>query len=105
MVITIRDALGPKWYERKLYDDNSLSHGGISKEEEILGEFVNEAEMNAYEDSVKDLQIELKKCGIKQIEEIDRYVEEIIQQKIWDIEEELDIQICDYRWDYKGFNG
>ena len=40
---------------------------------------------------------------MKQIDEIDSKIEEILQQKLWDIEEELDIQIDDYRWDYKGF--
>lgn len=99
MIATIRDILGPRWYERKLYDDNSLSYGGLSKEDEILGEFVNETEINAYEDSAMDLQITLKKCGIKQIEEIDMYFEDIIKEKIEDIEDELGI-VIDFIWDY-----
>ena len=101
MVVTIRQALGPRWYERKLYDDNSLSYGGISREEETLGEFVNNSNLNAYEDSIGELQNELKFCGIKQIEEADSYVEELIQQKLWDLQNELDVIICDFRWDYK----
>ena len=103
MMLNIRDVLGPKWYEYQLYDDNSLSYGGISKSEETLGDFVADAEIDAYYDPVKDVQIALKKAGIQQIDEIDLKIEEILQQKIWDIEEELGIQIIDYRWDYKGF--
>lgn len=99
MITTIRDILGPRWYERKIYDDNSLSYGGLSKEEETLGEFVNDTEINAYEDSAMDLQIALKKCGIKQIEEIDMYFEDIIKEKIENIEDELGI-VIDFTWDY-----
>ena len=32
-MLTIREALGKEWAEYPLYDDNSLSYGGISKEE------------------------------------------------------------------------
>lgn len=102
-MLTIREALGKEWAEYPLYDDNSLSYGGISKEEETLGDFVKDADIDAYYDSVREVQIALKECGMKQIDEIDSKIEEILQQKIWDIEEELDIQIDDYRWDYKGF--
>lgn len=102
-MLTIREALGKEWAEYPLYDDNSLSYGGISKEEETLGDFVKDADIDAYYDSVREVQIALKECGMKQIDEIDSKIEEILRQKIWDIEEELDIQIDDYRWDYKGF--
>ena len=102
-MLTIREALGKEWAEYPLYDDNSLSYGGISKEEETLGDFVKDADIDAEYDSVREVQIALKECGMKQIDEIDSKIEEILQQKLWDIEEELDIQIDDYRWDYKGF--
>ena len=102
-MLTIREVLGKEWAKYPLYDNNSVSYGGISKEEETLGDFVADADIDAYYDPVKDIQIALKKAGIEQIEEIDYKVEEILQQKIWDIEEELGIQIIDYRWDYKGF--
>lgn len=100
--MNIREALGDNLNQIKLYDDNSLTTGGISKEEETLEEFMQDADLNP-EDSVSELQIALHKCGIKQIEEIDTIIEEKIQQKIWDIEEELQINIIDYKWDYKGF--
>lgn len=102
-MLTIREVLDKEWAEYPLYDDNSLSYGGISKEEETLGDFVKDADIDAYYDSVRELQLALKMCGMKQIDEIDSKIEEILHQKLWDIEEELDIQIDDYRWDYKGF--
>ena len=102
-MVTIRDVLGPKWYERKLYDNNSLSTGGISRSEETLGEFIKDTDIDAYNDPVNEIQIELKKCGIKEIEEIDSYIQELIEQKLWDIEEEFNIDIVDYTWDYKGY--
>lgn len=104
MVVTIKDVLGPKWFQYKLYDNNSLSTGGLSHEEETLGEFLADTDIDQY-DSIGLLQDELKSCGIMQIEEADRYVQEIIEQKIWDIEEELGINICDWKWDYKEING
>lgn len=102
-MLTIRKILGKKWAEYPLYDDNNLSYGGISKEEETLGDFVNDADIDAEYDSVGKVQIALKKNGMQQIDEIDLKVEEVLQQKIWDIENELGIQIIDYRWDYEGF--
>lgn len=102
-MLTIRKILGKKWAEYPLYDDNSLSYGGISKEEETLGDFVNDADIDAEYDSVGKVQIALKENGMQQIDEIDLKVEEVLQQKIWDIENELGIQIIDYRWDYEGF--
>lgn len=100
-MITIREVLGPNWREYKLYDNNSLE-GGLAREEETLIDFLNDTDIDQHS-SVSLLQRELKQCGLKEIDEIDRYVEEKLQQKILDIEEEFDIQICDYRWDYKGF--
>lgn len=102
-MITIRDVLGPKWYERKLYDNNSLSTGGISRPEETLGEFIKDTDIDAYEDPVNEIQIELKKCGIKELEEVDSHIQSLIEQKLWDIEEEFNINIIDYTWDYKGY--
>lgn len=98
-MISIYDVLGPKWAQYKLYDDNTLSTGGLSREEETLGEFLSNTDIDQY-DSVALVQSELKMCGIHEIKEIDRYVEELIQQKIWDIEEEFDVKL-DYNWDYK----
>lgn len=100
-MISIRDALGDKWKEIRLYDDNSVSYGGISHSEETLEEFIAEVEIDIHNVSIGELQKRLKNCGIKEIEAGDRYVEEILQQKIWDIENELGITICDYRWDYE----
>ena len=69
-----------------------------------IGANIHEANYAASKaDFINKFQIALKECGMKQIDEIDSKIEEILIQKIWDIEEELDIQIDDYRWDYKGF--
>ena len=103
MTITIRDILGPKWYERKLYDNNSLSTGGICRPEETLGEFIKDTDIDAYEDPVNEIQIELKKCGIQELGEIDSHIQSLIEQKLWDIEEEFNINIIYYTWDYKGY--
>ena len=100
-MISIRDALGAKWYEIKLYDDNSVSYGGMSHSEETLGEFIEDSDLNAYEDTIGELQKELKACGLKEIEAGDSYIQELIEQRIWDMENELNIDIVDYRWDYK----
>ena len=98
--MNIIDVLGENYKTIKLYDDNSVSYGGISHAEETLEEFMNSADI--YEDdSIGELQRALKRCGLKQIEIADSKIEEIIQQKIWDIEEELEVDIVDYRWDYK----
>lgn len=103
-MITIKDALGPKWNTIRLYDDNSTPWGGLMHSEETLGEFMLIAEMSPF-DSIGELQKGLKECGLKQLEIADRHVEEIIQQRIWDIEEELGINVCDWEWDYKEING
>lgn len=98
--MNIIDVLGENYKTIKLYDDNSVSYGGLSHAEETLEEFMNSADI--YEDdSIGELQRALKRCGLKQIEIADSKIEEIIQQKIWDIEEELEVDIVDYRWDYK----
>ena len=98
-MITIKDALGAKWNTIKLYDDET-PWGGISHSEETLGEFMATGEISPF-DSIGELQKGLKNCGIKQLEIANSYIEELVQQKIWDIEEELGIDIIDYRWDYK----
>lgn len=98
-MITIREVLGPNWREYKLYDNNSLE-GGLTREEETLIDFLYDTDIDQY-CSVSLLQLELKECGLKEIEEIDRYVEKVIEEKLAEIEEELDIQFCDYRWDYE----
>lgn len=98
--MNIIDVLGENYKTIKIYDDNSVSYGGLSHAEETLEEFMNSADI--YEDdSIGELQRALKRCGLKQIEIADSKIEEIIQQKIWDIEEELEVDIIDYRWDYK----
>lgn len=98
--MNIIDVLGENYKTIKLYDNNSVSYGGLSHAEETLEEFMNSADI--YEDdSIGELQRALKRCGLKQIEIADSKIEEIIQQKIWDIEEELEVDIVDYRWDYK----
>jgi len=97
-MISIYDVLGPNWAQYKLYDDNTLSTGGLSREEETLGEFLADTDINQY-DSVNELQAELKRCGLQEIYEIDKYINEQVFQKIWDIEEEFGVDI-NFNWDY-----
>lgn len=98
--MNIIDVLGENYKTIKLYDDNSVSYGGLSREEETLEEFMNSADI--YEnDSIGELQRALKLSGLKEIEIADSKIQELIQQKIWDIEEELEVDIIDYQWDYK----
>ena len=99
MVLSIYDVLGNDWRNERLYDDDKNT-GGLSHEGETLWEFLSNTDIDQY-DSAGFLQSELRLCGIKEIEKIDRHIEELIQQKIWDIEEELGIKIIDYRWDYR----
>lgn len=99
MVLSIIDVLGIDWRNEKLYD-NDKSTGGLSHEGETLGEFLSNTDIDQY-DSASFLQSELRLCGIKEIEKINQHIEELIQQKIWDIEEELGVNIIDYRWDYR----
>lgn len=99
-MITIKDALGPKWNTIKLYDDNTITTGGISHSEETLGEFMADCEISPFE-SIGRLQRGLKDCGIMQLNEADRYIGEIIKQRIWDLEEELGINMVEWKWDYK----
>lgn len=101
MSTIILDILGNRYDEIKLYDDNSLSTGGISRAEETLGEFMKEAKISPL-DNVGKLQKELKLCGIKQIEEIDRCIDNQIAEYLEDLEDELGITI-DYVWDYAEF--
>lgn len=102
-MITIKEALGDNFEEIELVDDNSVEHGGISHEGETLGEFMSGSldENN----SIGELQYMLKACGIEQLEKADRYIQEKVQQKLWDIEEEFGIRIEPYSWDYKEFVG
>ena len=100
-MIKILDILGTKYDEIKLYDDNSLSTGGISRAEETLGEFMEEAEISPLDNAGK-LQKALKDCGIKQIAKIDTCVENQIKNYIEDLEDELGITI-DFTWDYVEF--
>lgn len=100
-MIKITDILGEKWRDIKLYDDNSVSYGGLSRAEETLGDFIDECNIDIETESVGYIQKQLKKCGIQEIEEVDRYIEEKLQQKIWDTEEELGIKIIDWHWDFK----
>lgn len=99
MVITIRDVLGPKWYEKKLYDNNSLKTGGLSKAEETLGDFIKDTDIDADKDDVSKIQRELRICGLREIMEIDDYVQELIEKRLEDIEDEFGIDI-EYTWDY-----
>lgn len=101
MSTIILDVLGNGYRGILLFDDNSLSTGGISKAEETLGEFMEDANISPL-DHVGKLQRELQLCGIKQIEEIDSYLQRIIDRKIQDIEDELGVSI-DYTWDYIEF--
>ena len=56
------------------------------------------------EESIGELQKSLKECGIKQIPEADEYVYELIQQRLWDIEDDLGIKFEYYSWDYEEFD-
>lgn len=98
---SIKNVLGPMWNTIKLYDDNSISYGGISHSEETLGEFMAECEINPFE-PIGKLQKALKDCGIKQIEIADHEIQEMIEEKIIDIEDELGVEI-NYTWDYYEF--
>lgn len=98
---SIKNILGPMWNTIKLYDNNALSHGGISRAEETLGEFMLESGISPF-DSIGKLQKALRNCGIKQIKEADSNIQELIEIKIHDIEDELGIEI-NYMWDYCEF--
>ena len=98
---SIKNILGPKWNTIKLYDNNALSTGGISRAEETLGEFMLESDISPF-DSIGKLQKTLRECGIKQIREADSKMQELIEQKLHDIEDELGIEI-NYMWDYYEF--
>lgn len=100
-MISIKDILND--YNIKLYDDDSLI-GGLSHSEETLEEFMKETDISP-DESIGKLQKELKKCGIKEIEIADSKVQEIIERKLFDIEDELGIKILDYKWDYIEING
>ena len=99
--MNILDVLGPNWSEIKLRD-SEVPFGGISYHGETLENFMADAEIEP-EDSIGKLQKTLKDCGIMQIPIADSKIEELIQQKIWDIEENLGIKFCNYTWDYKEF--
>jgi len=96
--MNIKDCLGPMWNTIKLYDDNAVSYGGISHSEETLGEFMAECEINPF-DEIGKLQKALKDCGIQPVEIADTRIEDIIKEKIEDIEDELGI-VIDFVWDY-----
>lgn len=98
MINSIINILGPNWREIKLYDDNSLSTGGISRAEETLEEFMAECEISPFE-SIGKLQKTLKDCGILPIEIADKKIEDIIKEEIENIEDELGI-VIDFTWDY-----
>ena len=102
MSTIILDILGNRYDEIKLYDDNSLNTGGISRAEETLGEFMKEAEISPL-DNVGKLQKALKDCGIQQISQIDKDIENQIKCYIEDLEDELGI-IIDFTWDFVEFN-
>ena len=102
-MINMIDILGKDWEKIELFDDNVISTGGLSRMEETLGDFCKEADIDPYFTTIGELQKELKNCGIQQIEIADQKIEEIIEQKHWDLEEELGISIIWYRWDYKEF--
>lgn len=102
MARLILDILGNEYDKIKLYDDNSLSTGGISKEEETLGEFMEEGNISPL-DNVGKLQKALKDCGIQQIPAIDESIENQVKSYIEDLEDELGITV-DFTWDYVEFN-
>lgn len=102
MSAIILDILGNRYDEIKLYDDNSLSTGGISRAEETLGEFMKEAEISPL-DNVGKLQKALKDCGIEQIPAIDRDIQHQIEYYLEDLEDELGI-IIDFTWDFVEFD-
>lgn len=99
-MVTIIEALGKKYKDIELEDD-VLTTGGIAHQGETLGEFM-EGDIHE-EDSIGELQKSLKECGIKQISDADKYVYELIQQRLWDIEDDLGIKFEYYSWDYKEF--
>ena len=101
-MLSIKNILGNRIYEITLQDDNK-AFGGTSFEGETLDNFMAETNIDV-DDSVGKLQETLKKCGIREIYEIDSNVQELIEQKIWDIEEELGIVFDYYSWDYKEYN-
>lgn len=93
----------PTTKERKeilLEDDDNPLVGGLAFEGESLQDFMDSVELDP-DMRVNTLQRQLRECGIKEIEEIDCKINELVQQKIWDIQEELDVYIDSYTWDYK----
>ena len=100
-MITIAKALGKEYKDIELEDD-ALTTGGIAHQGETLGEFMGD-DIDK-EESIGELQKSLKECGIKQIPEADEYVYELIQQRLWDIEDDLGIKFEYYSWDYEEFD-
>lgn len=97
-MVSIIDVLGSNWKDYELYDDNSLTIGGLSRAEERLGDFLSDSDIDQHS-PIGLIQQELKLCGIRQIDEIDMYIERIIEKRIDEIEEELGIKI-NYNWNF-----
>lgn len=102
MSTIILDILENRYDEINLYDDNSLSYGGISRAEKTLGEFMKEANISPL-DHVGKLQKALKDCGIEQIPAIDSSIQHQIEDYLEDLEDELGI-VINYTWDFVEFN-
>ena len=98
---SIFEILGEDLGSIPLYDDNSIGTGGLSRSDEVLYDFMGDCELSP-SDSIGELQKALSECGLKQLEFADKVVEEQIQQRIQDIEEELGVKL-DYNWDYDEF--
>lgn len=97
-MIRIKDALGNGWNVIRLQDDET-PYGGKSHSKETLGEFMLDVNISPF-DSVNKLQEALQANGLMMMSGIDSYVQNLIEERIKDIEDELDVDIIDWHWDY-----
>lgn len=101
-MIKIKDILSIKERRAILLEDDDSNFGGVAFEGEALQDIIEDEDIDVTENSsVNELQHLMTQIGVREIREVDDKVDELIQQKIWDIEEEFQISIHPWAWDYK----
>lgn len=101
-MIKIKDIFSIKERRTILLEDDDSNFGGVAFEGETLQDIIEDEDIDINpETSVNDLQKLMREIGVRDIREVDTKVDEIIQQRIWDIEEEFKIDILSWSWDYK----
>lgn len=101
-MIKIKDILSIKERRTILLEDDDSNFEAVAFEGETLQDIIEDEDIDVNpETSVNDLQKLIREIGVRDIREVDTKVDEIIQQRIWDIEEEFKIDILSWSWDYK----